>query len=137
MILASSTITVNACELHANGGYANQFHPFARQHFQPPILQNFTLNHANQSTVKTGDENIAKFSYQIPKRYTNVNITFIASDAINLTSKPSLLLTRNRGIHHLKYVANQAGNAEIIIKIAGFLNSQPFSLEQKIAVSAS
>lgn len=131
-----SSLGAGACEFHAGVGL-NQFHPFARQHFQPPILQNFSFEHAKQAQVKVGTPSTASFSYLVPKRYSAVSVKFIAPKNIKLTGAVSVQLASTRGIHRLKYVANKAGNSEIVIQINGILNAKPFTLEQKISVAAS
>ncbi|WP_409426017.1 hypothetical protein [Pseudoalteromonas sp. RW-H-Ap-1] len=136
LLLASAPMGVNACEFHSGVGL-NQFHPFARQHFQPPILQNFSFEHAKQAQVKVGTPSTASFSYLVPKRYSAVSVKFVAPQGIKLTGKPSILLERTRGIHSLKYVANKSGKSEILVQISGLLNTKPFTLEQKIEVTAS
>jgi len=131
-----SSLGAGACEFHAGVGL-NQFHPFARQHFQPPILQNFSFEHAKQAQVNVGDTSTANFGYLVPKRYSAVSVKFVAPQGIKLTSKPSILLERARGIHSLKYIANKSGKSEILVQISGLLNAKPFTLEQKIEVTAS
>ncbi|KPZ58312.1 hypothetical protein [Pseudoalteromonas sp. P1-25] len=135
-VLASASVGVNACEFHSGVGL-NQFHPFARQSFQTPILERFSVKHAKQAQVNVGDTSTAKFSYLVPKRYSAVSVKFVAPQGIKLTGKPIILLERTRGIHSLKYVANKPGKSEILVQISGLLNEKPFTLEQKIEVTAS
>ena len=125
LILASASVGVNACEFHSGVGL-NQFHPFARQNFQTPIFERFSVKHAKQVQVNVGDTSTANFSYLVPKRYSAVSVKFVAPQGIKLT-----------GIHSLKYVANKSGKSEILVQISGFLNTKPFTLEQKIEVTAS
>jgi hypothetical protein len=132
----TAPLGASACEFHAGVGL-NQFHPFARQHFQPPILQNFLVEHVKHTQVKVGDSNTASFSYLVPQRYSAVSIKFVVPEHIKLTGAASVPLASTRGIHRLKYVANKPGNSEIVIQINGLLNAKPFTLEQKITVAAS
>ncbi|MEL0602604.1 hypothetical protein [Pseudoalteromonas undina] len=136
LALASASAGVNACEFHSGVGL-NQFHPFARQSFQTPIFERFSVKHAKQAQVNVGDTSTANFSYLVPKRYSAVSVKFVAPQGIKLTGEPSILLERTRGIHSLKYVANKPGKSEILVQISGLLNAKPFTLEQKIEVTAS
>ncbi|ASM51680.1 hypothetical protein PESP_b0047 [Pseudoalteromonas espejiana DSM 9414] len=136
LVLASASVGVNACEFHSGVGL-NQFHPFARQSFQTPIFERFSVKHAKQAQVNVGDTSTANFGYLVPKRYSAVSVKFVAPQGIKLISKPSILLERTRGIHSIKYVANKPGKSEILVQISGLLNAKPFTLEQKIEVTAS
>lgn len=131
-----SSLGAGACEFHAGVGL-NQFHPFARQSFQTPIFERFSVKHAKQAQVYVGDTSTANFGYLVPKRYSGVSVKFVAPPGIKLISKPSILLERTRGIHSIKYVANKPGKSEILVQISGLLNAKPFTLEQKIDVTAS
>lgn len=136
LVLVSASAGVNACEFHSGVGL-NQFHPFARQSFQTPIFERFSVKHAKQAQVNVGDTSTANFSYLVPKRYSAVSVKFIVPQNIKLTGEPSILLERTRGTHSLKYVANKPGKSEILVQISGFLNTKSFTLEQKIEVTAS
>ncbi|XQF91590.1 hypothetical protein ACOBV8_18465 (plasmid) [Pseudoalteromonas espejiana] len=73
----------------------------------------------------------------VPKRYNAVSVKFNSATGIKLISKPSILnRAYTRNIHSIKYVANKPGKSEILVQISGLLNAKPFTLEQKIEVTA-
>ena len=130
-----------ACDLHGSGDFGrfSGFHPLAMQHYNvdPTSYQLLSLTHPKTTEIATGSQSVVNISYRIPLSYRNVKVTFIGSEGIEFADASSLALQNEKGVYELKYKAIKPGSHQIAIKVDAVTNNEPFSMEQKIAVSAS
>ena len=124
----------SACDLHA-GGQFGLFHPLTRQHYQQPAdFQTLSLSHTRSKSIKAGGSTFVDIRYHVPMRYDDVSVSIQGSDGVLIESPQALALNNLNGNHRLKFKVLQPGAYVIKLQIAGTLDGQPFTSEQKIDV---
>lgn len=133
LALLAPIFSADACDMHARGQFG-QFHPLARQHYAQSDYQTLSVSHTRKKSVTTGLTTFIDVQYHVPLRYDAVKLQVSNSEGVSVESSQALMLSQLNGHYRLTFTSLQPGEHTIWLKIAGTLDGQPFTSEQRIDV---
>lgn len=128
----------SACDMH--GGFG--FSPLGTNHGSftatqaPQPVANITLIHLPKLRVAAGQESKLQIRYQAMFRFSDIKLTYSASENVTLLDDTSSELPAGSGRRGMTFIADAPGEHEITLTVSAMEYDKPIEITRKVKVIA-
>lgn len=138
--LSASFSAAAFCEFHGSGngfGRFGSFSPFAHKqsHIKPDASDEPRITHKTNVSAKTNEVANVKVSYDIGRKYRNVEFKFVGSPGVTIENQDVVSISTTQGHYMLAYRVEKPGAHSIEIETrANLSGGMKYKSKQKIQI---